>query len=727
MRKRPLCAAALLAVILLWILPSRLFWRESFPDGGPGQIPAVVGEVEQLERTSSGGQAVYLSHSNISSTGLVLVYLKTDAVCSVGNLIQTTGKLKWKEPEEPGNPGQFDARLYYETKGVVLLAYADGAQVREGHVRPLRRALAQVRENLGERCIQLLGERQGGVFCAMALGDKTELSQDLKNLYQRSGMSHLLAISGLHISIFGLGLYQLLRRLGCSYPAAGLPAMGFLLLYGLMTGMSTSTARAVIMFLLAVTADLLGKSYDLLTALACAALLLLLEQPLYARSASFLLSFGAVLGIGAVYPLLLELFPVKKRWLQALLLSLSVQSVTLPLSLFFFYEFSPYGILLNLLVIPLMSLVLFFGTGAVLLSFLSVKAAQLPAIVCLWILRFYQWAGAGSLRLPGAVWIVGKPKSWQLWLYGIGLGMLLLWLSRRRERRGRTRFAFAAVYGALLLVLLVRVPDRGLTFTMLDVGQGDGLFLRTESGTTMLIDGGSSDVSDVGAYRILPFLKEKGVRKLDYVAVTHLDGDHISGVRELLLEAGEPGGIRVGTLLLTEAETGEGREELLALAKSCGARTAELGRGTVLADDSMRMTCLHPEKGEVDPDKNRASMVLQMEYGNLTLLLTGDLDEKGEKEILEFWSGRENASGFVVLKAGHHGSKTSSSEAWLEAVRPDVTLISAGEGNRYGHPNPETLERLYAVGSRVLQTRDCGAITLFSDGKTLRLTVFHQQ
>lgn len=165
----------------------------------------------------------------------------------------------------------------------------------------------------------------------MLLGERSGLPAEVKSVYQRSGMSHLLAISGLHVSFLGMGLYRLLRRLGGSWVSAGFPAGAAILFYGLLTGMSTSTARAVIMLLVALGADILGRSYDLLTALAMGALLLLADQPLLVRDPSFLLSFGAVLGIGLVFPVLRGYFPLAGKRLQALGAGLSIQLVTLPL------------------------------------------------------------------------------------------------------------------------------------------------------------------------------------------------------------------------------------------------------------------------------------------------------------------------------------------------------------------------------------------------------------
>ena len=294
---------------------------------------------------------------------------------------------------------------------------------------------------------------------------------------------------------------------------------------------------------------------------------------------------------------------------------------------------------------------------------------------------------------------------------------------RRRRQAGS-----GVLLTALVLVLTLRLHT-GLKLVMLDVGQGDGFFLRTASGTTMLIDGGSTSVNKVGTYRILPFLKAEGVGTLDYIVVTHTDADHISGIQELLEEAGKPGGLIIGTLLLSKRSFEEEKgQELSEMAKAAGVSVMEIGYESVLKDESTRLYCLHPSPKENYEDVNVASVVLSLTYGDFSVLLTGDLEEAGEQEILareEKKGGKEwPKTGYSILKAGHHGSKTSGSEAWLAAVRPKLTLISCGKDNSYGHPHRETLERLEAADSAVLQTTECGAILVNSDGKDFRVRGF---
>ncbi len=755
-KKRPLCMAALAVTALLLLLPPGIWMRKS-SRAGTSPPKGLTGEIIRIAPRAEG-QTVYVKHSYLSDKGILLIYFDAEQAFSIGNTIRIEPPYRIWEPEAPSNPGQFDSRLYYQTQHITHLGSAKHASLLDGHIFWPGELLRRLQENLATRCTLLFGEKQGGVLRAMLLGDKTELGDETKDIYQKSGMSHLLAISGLHISIVGMSLYRLMRKRGCSYGLSGGVGLSLVILYGAMTGMSISTARAVIMFALAVGADLLGRSYDMLTALAAAALLLLAGQPLYVRSASFLLSFGAVMGVGVLYPVLRQcwqqgesasdgpapggiFFPIRKRLLEAFLLSFSIWLMTLPLIQWFYYEFPLYSIFLNLLVIPLMGALMLCGIGALGVSMFSFSAARPLALACRLILQIYESLGAGTLRLPWSVLICGKPKLWQVLLYYGGICGFVLWQTRVREQE-KWQLCLTAARGeeeregeekrgqktgryprrkrsvALILALLVCLQLRftgGFSFTMLDVGQGDGLFLRTRDGMTCLIDGGSSDVKEVGRYRILPFLKERGVGRVDYVLVTHTDGDHISGIGELLEQAGEPGGIKVRTLLLSgQSAQEEAGVKLWRLAERAGTQVKLIKAGTLLKDKRVQLCCLHPAQETSYGDKNAGSLVLRLTYGSFSMLLTGDLEETGEREILESLE----ELGSDILKAGHHGSRFSTTEEWLQRVQPALTLISCGQDNSYGHPHEETLERLREAGSRVLLTTEQGAITVRSDGRS---------
>ncbi len=245
---------------------------------------------------------------------------------------------------------------------------------------------------------------------------------------------------------------------------------------------------------------------------------------------------------------------------------------------------------------------------------------------------------------------------------------------------------------------------------MLDVGQGDGMVIRTKSGRIYLSDFGSSSVKGVGTYRLLPFLRVKGYGRIEGIFVSHLDMDHYNGVLELL-EAAEEEHISIGTLFLPisvrEEGTAEKLAELLELAELTDVSVAFLQAGDRVIDGKTEFFCLHPGNGEYE--SNNGSMVVSVEYGDFSFLLTGDVEKEGEEEIRE---RIDQLGQYHLLKVAHHGSKGSSMEAFLEEIQPRVSLISCGENNRYGHPAGEVLDRLAKAGSLVLQTPETGAITI---------------
>ena len=262
--------------------------------------------------------------------------------------------------------------------------------------------------------------------------------------------------------------------------------------------------------------------------------------------------------------------------------------------------------------------------------------------------------------------------------------------------------------------MTVRLPQ-GLQITTVDVGQGDCIYLTEDSGMHMLIDGGSSDKSNVADYQIMPYLKHEGVAYLDAVVVTHPDSDHISGICAMLEEMGTSG-ITVGTLYLPDVgDIGRNEEyrELELLARSAGVQVGYLSVGDTLHCGEVMLTCIHPEKGWEEAEPNAYSTVLYLTYGNFTALFTGDLEGEGEKSVRERLTEFSlESEGVTMLKVAHHGSRNSTDEAFIQAVNPRIALISSGRNNRYGHPHEELLRRLEDHGCRIYQTQESGAITV---------------
>lgn len=653
----------------------------------------------------------------------VMIYEDGGSRLRLGNTVQVMGELCFFEEER--NPGGFSQKDYYQVKRIAAYLWSSQVQRLDGRVFLLRDLLYRFRLQWEKQLMETAGEEEGGVLCAILLGNKKEINDNIKQIYQMGGLSHILAISGLHLSFVGLGLYRMIRRLTGSYALGGAFGMAFLLLYIIMIGSSVSAVRALIMFCIRVGADMSGRVYDAPTAVAAAAAGVILWRPFSFYDAGFQLSFGAVCGIIFLYPLVSEeeagyrnSAVKEKRNTRSSLLSgikdsftasICIQAATLPAILFHYYEFPVYSVLLNLIVIPLMSLLLVSGFAGSFLCLFWPGGGILCMQLCGLILKLYERLCRGICLLPKHQLITGKPEVFGIIVYCTGLLLCLLLLHGKICRAAR-----AGAYTVGMLALIFSCPavnHKGLEAVFLDVGQGDGIFIRERGGITCLIDGGSSDVSKVGKYRIEPFLKARGVSEIDYAFVTHGDSDHISGLEELLER--QDIGVRISCVVFPEQELWDEKlESLCLLAREYGTRTAVMHPGQRLEGKKLILGCIAPDGEKLAETGNAASLVLEGTYGELDILFTGDVEGEGENLLTEILEKE-----YEVLKVAHHGSKNSTNEKFLEIVHPKLAVISAGRDNRYGHPHEETLVKLEKEGAAVLITAQSGAVILKAKGK----------
>jgi competence protein ComEC len=420
------------------------------------------------------------------------------------------------------------------------------------------------------------------------------------------------------------------------------------------------------------------------------------------------MSYGAILGIVLVMPV------VQKKKCSGLYTSISVNLMLLPILLWFYYEISAYSVILNLLIVPMISVVLGFGMIGSGLLLVVRPAGVLCLSVCDVLLDLCELCNLFGKRLPFARIVAGQPKACEIVIYYLVLGVILLMLYKKKKKRH-------VLWLLLIIPMLLLITEQrdGLQVTMVDVGQGDCIYIEEPGGQTFLIDGGSSDVDQVGKYRLEPFLKSQGVDSLDYVFLTHGDSDHYSGIEEML--GRQEMGVKISCLVLPALYMQD--EDLCTLAnmaKEEDVKVAVMKTGQFIRNGEFQITCLQPDEGDRDLEGNAASMVLDVRYQSFSMLCTGDVEEEGEVRMLQKLPGEE----YDVLKVAHHGSKYSGCEEFLSTVCPEIALISAGKDNRYGHPHRETIQRLKNVGCKIYQTMEGGAITLWSDGKSLTISTF---
>ena len=697
--RRPVCLFVLLFCVSVYLALAFRPPQPAVPDKAEGRYVTLRGRVEEKEYAlRNPGEELYIRltledaemESKIPQEGAFVIHRDDKVLCLLedepgvqqewakeGAIVRLRGRIRLFK--RPTNDGEFDAFTYYTAIGGYLFTLADAHILAyTDQKNPVKAALYSVRYGLSDTIDRVYGGKRGrygpesaSVMKAMLLGQSSLVDPQVKERYQAAGIVHVICVSGLHISLIGSGIYTVLRRCRVPSKLSFAISVSILYLYGLMTGMHASCLRALVMFTLRAGAKAVGRTYDMLTAMSIAAALLLIEQPCYIYHSGFLFSFAAVASAALLIPVI-----------PRILKPLAIPIFTLPVQLCFFYTFPLYSVLLNVIVIFLAPVVMVSGGISLLLG---VIAGIIPAGI---------WLGAVSEAGAGVVCTTPK---WR-----------------------RSLLQFAGMAAAVILLFVIRY-EPPFALYMWDVGQGDGLCVRTkdEQGEcTILIDGGSSSKKSVGSNIEIPFLRCHGISRIDYCIMTHDDLDHCSGLLELLEQSDGPGGIRIGYVGLPSVLQERKGETYLKIENICarkGIPISYLHREMNFTEGELSLQCIHPDADASYEDANEYSVVLLLTYGNFSAILTGDLEEQGETDLLNYLG---NSKIHVdILKAAHHGSAGGTTQAFLDQVSAEAALISCGKGNRYGHPAPETVERLEEAGMEIYDTRKAGQICLTTDGR----------
>ena len=761
--KRPLCLFVFSLAVLCFIaqiipLPLPSGTATVYDSGPPDDtVLRITGRLCKKEK-KNGKQIYYLKHiqsNNFSQTLQLNRFFKEQemgVICymdasrtfaddlgpPIGTWLCLEGTVANFEAAE--NEGQFDSKTYYNSLGYGFRMLCCSVIETGKAYDFFDEALVDIKQGIGNIYSENMKPDNAGILCAMLLGDKTAMDPEIKNLYRKNGIAHVLAISGLHISLLGMMFYKLLRRMGIFPWLCSCTGILMIVVYIKFVGFGASSFRASCMFILFLLADLLGRTYDLKTALAFSAFLLLLSDPSIVTQAGFLLSYLAVMGLAWVNPLLQPpvdddidgdrsvpkhdnpkhnkfrvvvfglLIRLAKYIKGGLLSGFSVQVFILPVSLWFYYEFPIGSFLLNLIIIPCMTFILISGiVGALPGCHVFLTVADL-------LLEFYEWLCRVAERLPGAVAVTGRPALWQIVLYYglVFIWMLLLSKDNRIKIPGIVfpRLSFPRFAFPLLCMLIFLIPAHdGARIDMLSVGQGDCVCMRDGRGNTVLIDGGSTDINEMGKYRLLPFLKYHGISRVQMAFVSHAHADHYSAILELL-EMSRSEGIEIEVLCLTKLAKGnKSYKNIILAARDAGTKIVYVGAGNRVTCGDMTFDCIYPDNEIASADENDTSMILLARMQGFSMLFTGDSTQNCDEQVIRRLQ-HMGISKIHILKTAHHGAQTSTSAALLQAFDFDAALISCGKNNSYGHPHSQLLKRLQAAGCKTFVTPDTGQITL---------------
>lgn len=686
-------------------------------------------------------------------------YINGDYICMSGTV---------SVPDSATNPGTFDQYIYLKNKGYYLCI--SNGTIESGNHRPY--SIEGFLYGIKNRCTKIIDNsfdsESAGIVKAMLVADKSTLDKNIKKLYSENGIAHIMAISGVHVAIIGMTLYGFLRKLRIGRLISGTFSIAIIILYGIMTGMSSSTERAVIMLILSIAAEYFGRKTDAPTSMGFAMIIMVLGNPYVILDAGFQLSFAAITGVTVVAPKLRKLLRMFKRFIKeadekkkqkhkkimslmiiklidALVVGIASFITTTPVIIYYYYQFPPYSILINLIVIPLVSLIVGGSILVVLTGLFFTGAAVAMTYPVRLILFGYKYLCIFASGLPGASVLVGHISIGMVFVYY--LSVVLIFAILRMIRIGKTERGGPILYLMLATVLFLTVVyevysyDKSLKIVYMDVGQGDGVLLRTSGHGGILIDGGSSSNKRVGEYVMVPVLKYYGVSEVEYAFVSHGDVDHVSGLEYLLNE--EQSGVHVVNLVLPEYGDHDALQELKSEATANNVNIIYMKPGDNITynhqhAENINIECLYPdeEAGQGVLDTNNLSMILKTTItwdvreadienlnkssdsdASLSLLFVGDAGIAAEKRLIELYE--KNSLGEIsdsiacdILKVGHHGSRNSSGSDFLKRVSAMYGIISCGKDNRYGHPHAETLERLKMADTKYMTTREHGAIIL---------------
>lgn len=627
-------------------------------------------------------------------------------------------------PRSKRNPHEFDYGAFLQSKAIYYEAFLeDGSSINLKQVakRSIGRLMSDLKESILEHFDRFLTRRSAGILAALILGEKGDIEDSTRSDFANTGVIHVLAVSGLHVGYVTLILMTIFGLLRLPYPITmGGVILGLLFYVGL-TGAAPSVMRASIMASLIIVAGLLQRRSDILNLLASAAFIILLISPDQLMNIGFQLSFLAVLSIVTLFPVFKA---IAGRWIKPgstplgktmtgvtdlFLVSLAAQLGTLGVTIFYFHKIPIISLAANLIVVPLIGVIVATGMSFLILGSIFPLLGRLWAATLEGLIDFMLWFVNICAQVDWAYLTTRNIDALELTLLLVGIFFI-------------TIFKLETCLRAWVIMLLLwmgvntwqsLLNPNELEVVMLDVGQGDALLVHTPQGQTVLIDAGLRfGGKDMGKDVIAPYLRYRNWSCIDLMVLTHPHNDHMGGAQYLIEN------MDVESILMPDVHyESYGYQKLRESIEERDIPTRAVFAGhldSTLKPLYFRVTGPKIYSEHTQPaNLNDVSLVLQMFYGETSLLLTGDAEENVEEDQIVL--GHLLRSD--IIKAPHHGSKTSSTLPYIYLVKPEVCLISLGTKNKFRHPSPVTLEKYAGMGAQILRTDQEGAIIYRSNGK----------
>ncbi len=617
---------------------------------------------------------------------------------------------EFKQPEEARNYKGYNYKQYLKTKKIIGTVELEKVKILKSSNGSF---IHNIQKYIRDTINGTLTDEEGNLLLAILLGDKDKLSEDIQESFKTSNLSHMLAVSGAHVSYIILGLTYVLQNSIIGKKNGKIVCIIFLLAFMAITNFTPSVTRACIMAILTLFSSIIYRKSDVYTNISVVALITLIFNPYSLLDLGFQLSYGGTIGIIIFIKRIQEKKSNSKviNYIkQMALVSIYANIIIIPIMMYHFNTVSFTFIISNIMASPILGIIVITGFLFIIASITVKPLTRLIAIFIKPILSILIKISQICSKLPFSNILVVTPYMFNVISY-----YAIILYCIKSKKNNKCKIIICLLIVLILINFIIYIFPQKLRIFFIDVGQGDSTLIITPDKKTVLIDGGGSDSFDVGEKVLLPYLLDRRILKIDYVLISHFDTDHATGVAQIL------GKIDVSSIILTrQLEENDIYRHILSIAKEKKIKLIYVKEGDVLKIGGIKISIIHPEnKLMINNPMNNNSIVCKVEYNSFSMLLTGDIEMEAEELIL-----RKNINLKAdVLKVAHHGSKTSTTGEFLKAINPKVALIGVGKNNNFGHPSNEVIQRLKENGTRIYRTDENGeiSITVNKKGRIIKI------
>ena len=677
----------------------------------------------------------------------IYIEVKKDVEFEYGDKVILQGE--FRKGSEQRNTGGFDYQLYLKSIHIYgTLKVENYQKISSDNINWVQKSINTIKLVIAENIEKTLEKEEAQIVKGLILGDTTALEEELKEKFQIANISHVLAVSGMHIIYIVIGIEVVFKKW------LGKRKVKYVVIFGVIfymsiTGFTSSIVRAGIMGMMNIFAFLVYRKNDIWTSIAISLGIILIQNPYAITGVGLQLSYLGTIGIILFHKNIKQyldnikciknniqikkskrISKIVENLKDMISVTLSAQMMILPIMLYHFNMIGIYFVITNILVSIIIGPIMFLSIMFIFSSFIHLQISQfisiflslgikgliqisnlshlpfskiyIPTPSILVIIIYYivilvgnqiymiytnQYANSTKRRVKNLIALIKyklyekKKRTWKIYQK----------ILKERNVKACILRTYKAIFLMIFLIGIYQFP-KNLEIHFLDVGQGDSCFIITPNHKTILIDGGGSTSStfDVGKDTVIPYLLDKGYTKLDYVFISHFDQDHVGGILTVLKE------FKVGQIFISkQGEESENYETFLNIAEQKQLKVREVKMGDKITIGDITFHILWPIEKQIEENiLNNNAIVMKLQYKSFSMLFTGDIEEVAEKKILDTYKNHLDILKSSVLKVAHHGSKSSSTDEFLEAVNSKVAIIGVGENNMFGHPSNVVLERL---------------------------------